>query len=340
MVFRRVLNGVDSINDVDIDQYADAFNGVGGKAQPMDLIQLDQDRYYVVLKNLNVNSKLIQMYKQDGTLLFQVDGNGVKASPDGIASAAALPPAASPTLTGTINLSGRVLRRRSSTLAAAGTITLPSDGDVIPISGSATITTINPIALVGLTGQAVVTLEFQTVGCVVKRSSTLRLNGDFAASLVGATLTMECDGTNWNEVGRSGAFGQGVSCAAAGQTVVDNAADAVMTLAAADYDGYTMKSGNTFVIPWTGDWVFPGSVAFAANNLGARHVTLYKGGVALRKVANTTSSSSGSDWGCSWAVPLRCTVGDVFDLRVAISGVGGNIALRAASQFGAIFVGL
>lgn len=340
MAFRRVLNGVDNINDVDLDQYADAFNGVGGKAQPMDLIQLDQDRYYVVIKNLNANSKCQQIYKADGTLLFQVDGNGVKASPDGIASAAALPPAASPTLTGTINLSGRVLRRRSSTVVAAGTITLPSDGDVIPVSGTATITTINPIALVNLTGQAVVTLEFQNVGCVVKRSGTLRLNGDFAASLVGATLTIECDGTNWNEVGRSGAFGQGVSCAAAGQTLVDNAADAAMTLAAADYDGYTMKSGNTFVIPWTGDWLFSGSVAIAANNFGARHITLYKGGAALRKVSDTSGSSSGSDWACSWAIPLRCTVGDVFDLRASISGVGGNLALRAASQFGASFLGL
>lgn len=332
MAFRRVVNGTDNMNDVDVDQYADAFNGVGGKAQPMDLIQLDQDRYYVVVKNLNANSKCQQVYKADGTLLFQIDGNGVKASPDGIASAAALPPSASPTLTGTINLSGRVLRRRTSTLAAAGTVTLPSDGDVIPVSGTATITTINPIALVGLTGQAVVTLEFQSVGCKVARSASLRLHGDFVSAIAGATLTLECDGTNWNEVGRAGGGVQGVLCPFTGQTLTDNAADAQILLNAGTYDRYGIRSTNQLVARWDGTYLVSGSLAMAANNVGNRTVLLYKNATSVAMVSQTASPASGKDWACSWAVRLSLVTNDAIDVRAAISGVGGGLAVRPGSN--------
>lgn len=332
MAFRRVLNGIDSINDVDLDQYADAFNGVGGKAQPMDLIQLDQDRYYVVLKNLNANSKLAQFYKQDGTLLFQVDGTGVKASVDGTAAAAAIAPAASPTLTGTINLSGRVLRRRSSTLASAATVTLPSDGDVIPVSGTTTITTINPIALVGLTGQAVVTLEFQSVGCKVARSASLRLHGDFVSAIVGATLTLECDGTNWSEVGRAGGGVQGVLCPFTGQTLTDNAADAQILLNAGTYDRYGIRSTNQLVARWDGTYLVSGSLAVAANNLGNRTVLLYKNATSIAMVGHAAAMASGKDWGCSWAIRLSLLTNDAIDVRAAVSGVGSNLAVRAGSH--------
>lgn len=337
MAYRRVVNGVDDINDVDLDQYADSFNGVGGKGQPLDLIALDADRYYQVIKNLNANSKVAQFYKQDGTLLFQVDGSGVKASIDGSANAVALAGQASPRFTGTVALSGRVLRRRSSTVASAATLTLPSDGDIIPVSGTVTVTSITAIALTNIVDGPVVTLEFQSAGCRVVMGATLRLRGDFVSSAAGDTLTISGDGTNWNEVGRGRSGSQAVLAQAAGQTLVDGAAYAVMALAAATSDRFGIKSGNTFVAPWAGLWRAEGALNIETSSAGNRNVAIHKGGALVSVVGHTSGSSSALDWGCSWSLPMNLVAGDVIDVRAKVNGT--NLLIRTSSYSALTYVG-
>jgi hypothetical protein len=85
-------------------------------------------------------------------------------------------------------------------VASAATITLPTQSDVIRISGTTNITTINTA---GHTGHQV-TLVFADV-LTVTRGGVLLLNqslGNFVTT-AGDTLTMCCDGATWYEISRS-----------------------------------------------------------------------------------------------------------------------------------------
>ena len=82
-------------------------------------------------------------------------------------------------------------------VASASTITLPTASDVVSISGTTTINTINTA---GHSGRRV-TLIFQDV-LTVTDGSNLILNGNFVTTANDA-LTLVCDGTNWYEVSRS-----------------------------------------------------------------------------------------------------------------------------------------
>jgi parallel beta-helix repeat protein/putative cofactor-binding repeat protein len=86
-------------------------------------------------------------------------------------------------------------------VASASTITLPTAADVVSISGTTNITTINTS---GHSGRRV-TLFFQDALTVV-RGSTIILNSSLGNFVTTAndTLTLVCDGAYWYEVARSG----------------------------------------------------------------------------------------------------------------------------------------
>lgn len=78
---------------------------------------------------------------------------------------------------------------------SAATITLPPDGDVFEVNGTTTITSVTA----SWTGR-VVTLVF-TGALTFTDGSNLKLAGNLSTA-ASDTITLRCDGTNWNEVGR------------------------------------------------------------------------------------------------------------------------------------------
>lgn len=82
-------------------------------------------------------------------------------------------------------------------IASASTITIPTAHDVVTITGTTGITSINAAAHTG----HVVTLIFAGI-VTVTDGSNLKLAGNFTSS-ADDTLTIACDGTNWYEVARS-----------------------------------------------------------------------------------------------------------------------------------------
>ena len=82
-------------------------------------------------------------------------------------------------------------------VASAATLTLPTAWDVVSISGTTTITYINPN---GHSGR-IVTLLFQGA-LTVTRGSNVQISSNFVTTAQD-TLTMCCDGTNWYEIGRA-----------------------------------------------------------------------------------------------------------------------------------------
>lgn len=329
-------------------------------SNPVQWITLNDAANPVLLlkQNDTTTGRVLELLKADGTMLLKISKDGVTFSPDGIS--AGLTPASLSgietftgaktfsaailalstlgvtgltTLTGGVALGSRRLDHRGSTTASAGSITLPTDGNVIPISGTSTIT-----AITAVTGMAV-TLEFNSANCKVAKGSTLRLDGDFMSAAAGATLSLECDGTNWNEVGRAGSYAQACEIPASGQTLTDNAADTIMTLGTATYDPFSMKSGNTIVLPIAGLWELYGNTRIAATGAGPgnRTVTVYKGGSA-HEVLGVVQTSSAKDFGIAWSIKHRYSAADTFDVRAAVAGAGGNPALQTTSYFGARFL--
>ena len=86
-------------------------------------------------------------------------------------------------------------------VASAATIALPYGHEIVPVTGTADITA---ITATGHRGRRV-TLRFTGTAAtngVVDNGTTLNLAGNFAYT-PNDELTLECDGTNWREVGRS-----------------------------------------------------------------------------------------------------------------------------------------
>lgn len=79
--------------------------------------------------------------------------------------------------------------------ASAGALTLPRDGEHIPITGTTTITSISATSNQGRG----VTLEVQDA-CQVTDGGNLDLSGDFLGP---GQLRLFCDGTDWHEIARS-----------------------------------------------------------------------------------------------------------------------------------------
>src|SRR5678815_4459604 len=89
---------------------------------------------------------------------------------------------------------------RVASTARAATTTLPSGHDIIvPITGTGppTITSITAAA-----SGTRATLEFQSAAVFVTNGSNLKLQADYNSTVLG-TLTLESDGTNWIEIGRT-----------------------------------------------------------------------------------------------------------------------------------------
>lgn len=82
-------------------------------------------------------------------------------------------------------------------IASASTISIPTAHDVVTVTGTTGITSVNAA---GHTGH-VVTLIFADAVAVTD-GSNLKLAGNFTSS-ADDTLTLACDGTNWHEVARS-----------------------------------------------------------------------------------------------------------------------------------------
>jgi hypothetical protein len=89
------------------------------------------------------------------------------------------------------------LRTAPVTIASASTIYAPHDSDIIPISGTTGITSIDATGQAGRT----ITLKFADV-VTVTDGSNLKLAGNFTSS-ADDTLTLTCDGTDWFEIARS-----------------------------------------------------------------------------------------------------------------------------------------
>ena len=230
--FHTVANNVTDADADDINQFTTAFNGTPGEGKPLDLTQLDEDRYYVVVKNLNANSKLLQLLKSDGTVVLQANAGGVTLSPDGS-------PAGTPVTTGatqTLTNKTYVFKRATST-ASAASLTLPTDGNVVPITGTATIT---GIATANMSG-ALVLLAFQSAGCTVQDGGGLRLRGNFTSREADDVLVLHCDGANWIEVARAGGSGgasgshyDAVQVATASTSYVDSGSQVTVTTRGGD----------------------------------------------------------------------------------------------------------
>jgi hypothetical protein len=85
---------------------------------------------------------------------------------------------------------------RGTSTASAASLTLPSDGWIIPITGTTTVTGIvasgwtDKVAILVVAGAC----QFTDNG------GTLNLEGNFTGP---GALVLECDGTNWQEIARS-----------------------------------------------------------------------------------------------------------------------------------------
>jgi parallel beta-helix repeat protein len=82
-------------------------------------------------------------------------------------------------------------------VASAATITIPTAWDVVSISGTTNVTSVNSASHSGRR----VTLVFQGA-LTFTDGSNLKLNSNFVTT-ADDTITICCDGTNWFEVGRS-----------------------------------------------------------------------------------------------------------------------------------------
>src|SRR5437016_960863 len=99
--FVDVTNGVNADASL-IQQVVDALKGTSGKGIPLSPTAVnDAVSFALAVKNNDSGaSKGFIVYKADGTVLLQVDKNGVIASPDGaLAAAQVVTPAAAQTLT-------------------------------------------------------------------------------------------------------------------------------------------------------------------------------------------------------------------------------------------------
>lgn len=120
-------------------------------------------------------------------------------------------PVASPTFTGTVTapalvMTGRVQGKQGSDVASANDMTLGT-GNFFYVTGT---TTINAIAFSGWQAGSQITLKFQGA-CTVKNNTAggvgfgamlLQSSTDFTTT-ANDMLTLQWDGSNWNEITRS-----------------------------------------------------------------------------------------------------------------------------------------
>jgi hypothetical protein len=188
----------------DVQQIIGLLKGYSGFGDRVRLISYSNaSNYSLEVKNLDSGSKAVILYDSAGNVLLQANSSGVRLSPDG--TNFGLTPA---TLSGTETLTNKTLTAptitaptfsRGTSTASAASLTLPTNGPIIPITGTTTITSITAQA-----AGKVVTLEFASAGCQVTNGSNLKLKGNYYSRVLG-TLTLESDGTNWIEVSRAGA---------------------------------------------------------------------------------------------------------------------------------------
>lgn len=348
MAFPTATDGTTFTADM-WNQIAAYFNGSSSvTASPIQAITLnDATNYVLALKqNDTTNGRVAVFYKADGTVMGKFTKDGFRYSSDGTIGNSDLTPvsiSSAETITGAKTFSAattfnsKITWKRGTSTASTAALTLPTDGNIIPISGTTTITSIVPTGLTGLP----VCLEFTNSGggCNVTMGSTLRLRGSFCSSAAGDTLTLHCDGTNFTEIGRGRNATQGVLCqAAGGQTLVNGDAYAVFQLDTAEYDRFNIKSGNTYVVPWTGVWRAEGAITIDADSDGNRAVAIFKNGTEEAQVAFGGGLSNSFDWACSWSLPMPLTSGDIVDVRVKTAS-GENRTVGTKSYSGLHYVG-
>lgn len=86
-----------------------------------------------------------------------------------------------------------------STVASAGTLTLPTVGEMFSVTGSTTVTTITA----SWAGRRVVLVWAASATFDVTDGSNLKLATSLTTAVADSTLDLICDGTNWYELGRS-----------------------------------------------------------------------------------------------------------------------------------------
>lgn len=342
------VNGV--VKASDLNQIINALTGLSNEPMHFDAVN-NASVYAVNVRNQGSGSKGLIVLDSGGNTLLSVNGTGVNASFDGVAAASRIatesgtqtftnktmtspvlntPSVVTPAISGIATFTGRILWHRGTSTASAGSVTLPTDGNLIPITGTTNITAIAAV------NHLVVCLEFASAGCKVTDSSTLQLQGDFI-SVAGSTLTLECDGTNWYEIARGNPAVQQAICNAAAGNLANNAVTNI-PLAAATYDPYGLKTGNTLKTLNAGQWRVSGSFALAANSAGNRIAYLYKNGSEYCVIGATRSSDGTSKWGCSWSIEDKFAANDALEIRV-FQDSGGVLAISTQSVLSLTFIG-
>lgn len=260
----------------------------------------DPSLYAARIKNLDpANSLGLLVENANGVAVLDAKKTGFTYSSDG-ANSGLVPVSQSvaETISGVkthsaaVIFNSRTTQHRATATASTGTLTLPTDGVQIPITGTQTITSIVATGLAGLE----VTLEFQSADCRVAISSTMKLEGDFVSGSAGATLTLYCDGTNWIEKGRRKARVLGCQLTkSADQSIANNTFTAITwTTAQRNTGGLFWTSGTHILAPYSGVYLLTGNVSFDNNATGYRQVAWDFDGSGARIDLATLPTSSGS----------------------------------------------
>lgn len=198
MAFTLATEGVASSSAY--NELAGYFNGSSSyPANPMQLITFnDATNYVQSWKNLDTtNGRVGIFYKADGTVLAKITKDGFRFSPNGvIEDLTPVSLSGTEAITGPKTFTRLILKRATSTVAAAS-LTLPTDGNIVPITGTTSITSISGTGNTSVP----ITLEFASDGCIVRLGASHHMQGDFI-SKAGGTLTLEYDGSAWHELHR------------------------------------------------------------------------------------------------------------------------------------------
>lgn len=310
------------------NEIAAYFNGsASAGSNPIKLITLnDAVNPVLTLKNLDTTTGLVlDADKADGTNLVLVDKNGFRYSPDGVLSG--LTPASlsgTETFTGAKTFSAatafnsKVTNKVATSTASASALTLPTDGNIVPITG---VQTINSIVATGLAGLDV-TLMFASAGCTVKAAALLGAQGDYI-STAGGMLRIACDSTPaWHEVGRAGYSIPGARYYISGATQ-EIASGAMRTVSWTEDDwryGLTAPTTSAPVPGILGRWAVKGSVVYdwSEDHSSSRGFLLKNGSVISVLWGIHTKENAGDyDGGMPFATEFECTsITDTYGLGV------------------------
>jgi len=341
------------------NELAAYFNGsASAGSNPLQLITLnDSTNYVLLIKQLDTtNGRVFQVLKADGTRLMTITKTGVTLSVDGttqdqvpavlsaiqtfsaaVTFSAALTAGSTLGVTGVATFATSVIETRAAnTASAAGAQTLPA-GVQIPITGTNTITSI----VAGAAGRRV-TLEFASAGCTVKVASTLRLNGDYIAT-AGGTLSLESDGTNWNETGRSGGSVPGAAyrISAATQSIVSGA-ERIVSWTATDYQyGLTAATTSAPVPGILGRWLVSANLVRDVAALSAVQAWVLKNGAHLYPIAADDVAGGGPNHPVypSAKVIEVTSITDTYGVGVTSGNTADLIGGAAGSSFTLTYLG-